>query len=63
MRNLIKTVAIIAVILMAACLSGLIITGLKIGWGPFSFLHTWDADVKKIEENYPAEENQNGIIF
>ena len=63
MRNLIKTVAIIAVILMVACLSGLIITGLKIGWGPFSFLHTWDADVKKIEENYPTEENQNGIIF
>ena len=63
MRKFLKTVVIIAVILMVACLSGLIVTGLKIGWGPFSFLHTWDADVKKIEGNYPTEENQNGIIF
>ena len=47
MRKFLNMVFIIAAVLTVACLSGLLITGLKIGWGPFSFLHTWDADVKK----------------
>lgn len=50
-------------ILAATSLAGLIITGIKTGWGPFAFLHTWDKDVKKIEQAYPSEEHQNGIIF
>ena len=25
--------------------------------------HTWDADVEKIQQTYPAQEHQNGIIF
>lgn len=58
-----KIVTIALAALGAASLAGLAITGWKIGWGPFSFLHTWDADVEKIQQAYPAEENQNGIIF
>lgn len=63
MKKPLKIVIIVAAALVAASLAGLAITGLKIGWGPFSFLHTWDADVEKIQQTYPAEENQNGIIF
>lgn len=63
MKKPLKIVIIVAAVLVAASLAGLVITGLKIGWGPFSFLHTWDADVEKIQQTYPAEENQNGIIF
>ena len=63
MKKPLKIVMIVAAALVVASLAGLAITGLKIGWGPFSFLHTWDADVEKIRQTYPAEENQNGIIF
>lgn len=63
MKKPLKIVMIVAAALVVASLAGLMITGLKIGWGPFSFLHTWDADVEKIQQSYPAEENQNGIIF
>ena len=63
MKKPLKIVIIVAAALVVASLVGLAITGLKIGWGPFSFLHTWDADVEKIRQTYPAEENQNGIIF
>lgn len=63
MKKPLKIVIIVAAALVVASLAGLMVTGLKIGWGPFSFLHTWDADVEKIQQTYPAEENQNGIIF
>ena len=63
MKKPLKIVMIAAAALVVASLAGLAITGLKIGWGPFSFLHTWDEDVEKIQQSYPAEENQNGIIF
>lgn len=63
MKKPLKIVIIAAAVLVVASLTGLVITGLKIGWGPFAFLHTWDADVEKIQQTYPAEENQNSIIF
>ena len=63
MKKPLKIVMIAAAVLVVASLAGLVITGLKIGWGPFAFLHTWDADAEKIQQSYPAEENQNGIIF
>lgn len=63
MKKPLKIVIIVAAALVVASLAGLMVTGLKIGWGPFSFLHTWDADVEKLQQTYPAEENQNGIIF
>ena len=63
MKKSLKIVMIAAAVLVAASLAGLAITGLKIGWGPFSFLHTWGKDVEKLRQTYPAEENQNGIIF
>ena len=63
MKKPLKIVIIVAVALVVASLAGLAITGWKIGWGPFSFLHTWDADVEKIQQTYPAQDNQNGIIF
>ena len=63
MKKPLKIVIIVAAALVVASLAGLMITGLKIGWGPFSFLHTWDKDVEKLRQTYPAEENQNGIIF
>lgn len=63
MNKPLKIVTIALAALGVASLAGLAITGWKIGWGPFSFLHTWDADVEKIQQTYPAQDNQNGIIF
>lgn len=40
MKNALKIGTIVAAALGVASLAGLMITGLKIGWGPFSFLHT-----------------------
>ena len=39
MKKPLKIVIIVAAALVVASLAGLMITGLKIGWGPFSFLH------------------------
>ena len=63
MRKGTKIVLIIAAVLLVACIIGLAVTGAMIGWGPFSFLHTWDRDVDAIAEKYPAEEHQGGIVF
>ena len=63
MKKPLNIMMIATAALVLASLAGLMITGLKIGWDPFSFLHTWDADLEKIRQSYPAEENQNGIIF
>ena len=63
MKRSLKIAAIAVTALAAASLAGLVGTGLKIGWGPFSFLHTWDADVEKLQKAYTVEANQNGIIF
>lgn len=44
-------------------LIGLLITGWKIGWGPFASLYDWDGEVNAIAEEYPAEERQSEIVF
>ena len=57
-------IAIISVSsLLIACLIGLIATGAAIGWGPFSFLFSWDKETDKITEKYEVTENQQNIIF
>ncbi|MEE8807791.1 MAG: GDSL-type esterase/lipase family protein [Lactimicrobium sp.] len=52
-----------AACLAAASLTSLAITGRTIGWGPFSFLHTWDQDVAEIQKSHPVKDHQHGIIF
>lgn len=42
---------------------GLIITGRKIGWGPFAGLYDLSDEVKAIAQKYDAQEYQHGIIF
>lgn len=54
MKKSMKIAGITIGVLATASIVGLAITGYKIGWGPFQFLHTWDADVKEITEKYPA---------
>ena len=39
-----------------ASVIGLAITGWKINWGPFRFLHTWENDICRIEEKYNTSE-------
>ena len=63
MKKVHKIVLIVFAILLIASLIGLAVTGAMIGWGPFSFLHTWDRDVNSIVESHPAKEHHNGIIF
>lgn len=63
MKKSVKIMLIILVIVLIACIIGLVVTGALIGWGPFAFLHTWDRDVNAILEKYPAEDYQGGIVF
>lgn len=63
MKKFLKITIIAAFVLAITSLIGLLITGMKIGWGPFSFLHTWDADVAKIQGTYSVPQHQKGIIF
>lgn len=43
-------------------LIGLILTGLYVGWGPFTFLQ-FDKQEKAIMEKYPADQRQGEIVF
>ena len=63
MKKGVKILIISILSLAVACLFGLIITGAKIGWGPFSSLYSWDKEVNPIAEKYNAEESQGEIIF
>lgn len=49
-------------VLIVAVLLGLIFTGMYVGWGPFDGLF-WNQEVKRISKEFPADENQNGIVF
>ena len=55
-------VSVIAAVLAAAVLIGLVFTGLYVGWGPFSGLF-WGQEVRRIQKQYPAEEYRDGIVF
>ena len=49
---------------LIACLIGLIVTGVQIGWGPFSWLFKgYDGEVTAIEERYSAADRQHEIVF
>lgn len=63
MKKGVKILIISILSLAVACLLGLIITGAKIGWEPFSSLYSWDKEVNPIAEKYNAEESQGEIIF
>ena len=59
----------IAVIIPSVCaglaliiLLGLILTGLYVGWGPFTYLQ-FDRQERAIVEKYDAEERQGEIVF
>lgn len=63
MKKGVKIAGISIVSLALACLLGLIITGVQIGWGPFASLYSWDKEVNPIAEKYDANERKNEIIF
>lgn len=63
MKKGIKILIISISVLAVAGLLGLIITGAKIGWGPFASLYSWDKEVNPIAEKYDADERQGEIIF
>ena len=57
---LISSVSVAGVLF--ACLIGLLVTGLTIGWGPFQFMY-WPKEVERVKRDYPYENNQDGIVF
>lgn len=59
----IKISVLVLATVIFSCMIGLIITGWQIGWGPFTFLHSFDNEVNTISEKYNADENQGNIIF
>lgn len=63
MKKGVKIAVISIASLALACLSGLIITGAQIGWGPFASLYSWDKEVNPIAEKYDANSRQGEIIF
>lgn len=63
MKKGVKIAGISIMSLVLACLSGLIITGVQIGWGPFASLYSWDKEVNPIAGKYDAKSRQGEIIF
>ncbi|MGN0796627.1 MAG: GDSL-type esterase/lipase family protein [Christensenellales bacterium] len=55
------SVAVVAIII-APVLLGLILTGLYVGWGPFTYLQ-FDKQEKTIIDKYDVSTRQNEIVF
>ena len=55
----IRIAGISIVSLALACLFGLILTGVQIGWDPFASLYSWDKEVNPIAKKYDASERQS----
>lgn len=60
--KILKNTLTVMTILLILSMIGFALTGKKIGWGPFSFLHSWQADVDDIKETY-SKERKGEIIF
>lgn len=62
-KKMIKSLAVTGGALAAACLIGLIITGRKVGWGPFASFYDWDGEVNQVAARYSSQERQHEIVF
>ncbi|MBQ6560687.1 MAG: hypothetical protein IJL85_07655 [Erysipelotrichaceae bacterium] len=62
MNKLIKKTALIAAALAVSAAAGLIVTGKRIGWGPFASLYDWDGETDLIRDRYDLS-RQREIIF
>lgn len=58
-----KRIAVACTLSGAAVLVGLIVTGWRIGWGPFAGLRDWEPDVSYIESHYDASSRKGEIVF
>ncbi|MGN1040275.1 MAG: GDSL-type esterase/lipase family protein [Candidatus Fimimonas sp.] len=61
-RKAVTVVIAVVAVTLALVLLGLILTGLYVGWGPFSYLQ-FDKQEKTIINKYDATTRQNEIIF
>lgn len=61
-RKIALIVSCIGVGLAVIILLGLILTGLYVGWGPFTYLQ-FDSQERAIVQKYNAEERQGEIVF
>ena len=55
-------ISCVAIGLVLVVLLGLILTGLYVGWGPFTYLQ-FDSQERAIVKKYDAEERQREIVF
>lgn len=46
-----------------AVLVGLVVTGQRVGWGPFAGLRDWELDVRSIEDRYDASSREGEVVF
>lgn len=58
-----KIVVISVGVLAAASLAGLVIGGVKTGWGPFASWYDWDGEVNAVARRYPSESQQHEVVF
>lgn len=63
MKKKYKIMVMIISGLIVINITGLVITGWKIGWGPFSKLYSLSGEVAEIEKKYDVSVHQNGILF
>lgn len=61
-KKIVIVVSVGVATLLIAVLLGLIFTGMYVGWGPFDNLF-WNQEVKRIQKQFSASDNQNGIVF
>lgn len=62
-KKAMKIVGIAVGTLFAASLAGMMIGGIKTGWGPFGSWYDWDSEVNAVAARYSAGERQHEIIF
>ncbi len=63
MKKGLKNTMIVVASLLVLSIAGLAITGKTIGWGPFSWLHSFDKEVHAIAQRYDASTSAHEIVF
>ncbi len=64
MKNWRKLTIVLSVLVFVSVITGLLVTGWQIGWGPFRFLFKgFEEEIVGIEERYDYEKQKGEIVF
>ena len=63
MNKIVKKTVLIAAALAASATAGLVVTGKKIGWGPFASWDDWESETDQVKDRYELSRKKEIIFY